>query len=80
MIQRTTLSADAEDLELFRREARRRKVSLNQVLREVVHESADARRRNRQKRDFGLFDGPGTNIAQQSVDDEESPVRGRLRS
>ncbi len=80
MIQRTTLSADEEDLDLFRREAERRKVSLNAVLKEIVHEAAADRRKKLRKRDLGLFDGPGTGIAKEIVDDEESPVRGRFKS
>ena len=76
MMQRTTVTAETEDLNLFRREAKRRNVSLNEVLKEILHEAAASRRKKLMKRDFGLFDGPGTNIAQESVDDEDSPARG----
>ena len=45
MMQRTTVRAAAEDLDVLRREAQQRHVSLSCVLEEVVHEAAEARRR-----------------------------------
>ena len=75
-VRRTTLAADSADLAVLEGEARRRGVSLAQVLREIVaREASELRRRHRPR--FGI----GTRgIAQLSVDDEESPARGRLRS
>ncbi|HLY66501.1 MAG TPA: hypothetical protein VKU60_13285 [Chloroflexota bacterium] len=80
MMRRTTLTAEAEDLDLFRREAKRRRVSLNQVLKELLHEAADARRGGRARPRFGTFKGSGEPVAQLSADDEDAPARGRLRS
>jgi hypothetical protein len=76
--RRTTLAADASDLALLEREARRRGVSLAQVLREIVAREASALRKRRRPR-FGIGSG-GAGIAERSWRDEESPARGRLRS
>src|SRR6266702_3370515 len=40
MIRRTTLAAEAEDLDFLEREAKRQKVSLASMLREIVHQAA----------------------------------------
>jgi hypothetical protein len=77
-VRRTTLAAEHDDLALLEAEARRRGVSLARVLREVVAEKAAELRRQRRPR-FGVGTG-GVRIAQLSVEDEESPARGRLRS
>jgi hypothetical protein len=73
--RRTTLSADRDDLALLEAEARRRGVSLAQVLREVVARRADELRQDRAPR-FGVGRGDGT-LAQDSVDDEGSPAGAR---
>jgi hypothetical protein len=80
MMQRTTVTAAAEDLDVLRREAQQRHVSLSCVLEEVVHEAAEARRRER-SRPRALFNSHlQWSVALESVEDEESPVRGRLQS
>jgi Ribbon-helix-helix protein, copG family len=76
--RRTTLAADSNDLALLEREARRRGVSLAQVLREIVAREATELRRRRRPR-FGIAAGGG-GIAELSWRDEEAPARGRLRS
>lgn len=73
-IRRTTLAADADDLALLEAEARRRGVSLAQVLREVVARRAQELRRQHRPR-FGLGRGDGT-LSQDSVDDEDAPASG----
>jgi ribbon-helix-helix CopG family protein len=76
--RRTTVAADSDDLALLEGEARRRGVTLSQVLREAVEREAGRLRRATQPR-FGIVHGDG-NLAELRVEDEESPVRGRLRS
>jgi hypothetical protein len=80
MVRRTTLSAEAADLRELEIEARKRGISLAQVLREVVAEAAARRRAERPRPQFGILEGGGTPTAQLSADDEEAPARGRLRS
>ena len=80
MNNRTTLTVDATDLEILRAEARRRKVSLNTVLREVVAEAAAERRSLRPRPHFGLWASNDANLAQLAADDEDSPAAGRLES
>lgn len=54
MNERTTVTADAEDLAVLRDEARRRGVSLSTVLREAVsHQAAALRRRRRPRTGIG---------------------------
>ena len=79
MIRRTTLAADSADLAVLEAEARRRDVSLATVLREVVAEAAATRRSSVPRPHWGIFHGP-SDLAQQSVDDEDAPWRSRLRS
>lgn len=73
--RRTTLSAERDDLAVLEGEARRRGVSLAQVLRELVARRATELRQEHAPR-FGLGRGDGT-LAQDSVDDEESPAGAR---
>lgn len=73
--RRTTLAADRDDLAVLEGEARRRGVSLAQVLREIVQERATELRRERAPR-FGLGRGDG-NLSQDSVEDEVSPAGAR---
>ncbi len=51
--RRTTLGADRDDLALLESEAKRRNVSLAQVLRELVEREAEVLRRTRRPR-FGV--------------------------
>jgi hypothetical protein len=55
VIQRTTLSADAEDLNVLKEEARRKGVSLASLLAEVVQREAAALRASRRPR-IGIVD------------------------
>ena len=74
MTRRTTLAADADDLAVLEAEARRRGVSLAQVLREAVADRAAAIRGARRPR-FGVVrTGHGT-LSDLSWQDEEAPVR-----
>lgn len=75
--RRTTLSASSDALATLEAEARRRKISLAKILREVVErEAADIRARRRPR--IGIIsDGGG--LAQASVDDEESPITAHER-
>lgn len=50
MIERTTVTAESDDLAVLRDEARRRGVSLSTVLREAVSAHASALRRRRRPR------------------------------
>ena len=61
-IRRTTLAAEADDLALLQAEARKRGVSLAQLLREVVAERAQQLRATRRPR-FGVVSSGGTGIA-----------------
>jgi len=80
MIRRTTLSADSADLAVLENEARQRRVSLNKVLQEIVRQAVEERRARRPQPSFGIFRGPGRNVAREIVEDEDAPARGRLRS
>jgi hypothetical protein len=76
--RRTTLAADAEDLDLLDAEARRRGVSLARVLREVVaREAAEIRRQRRPT--IGFIAGGATAGAQSSWQDEEAPAAPPFR-
>lgn len=78
MIRRTTLAAEADDLAELEAEARRRGVSLAQVLREVVaREAGEIRKRARPR--FGIVRGDGSATRQVELG-EHAPARGRLRS
>jgi hypothetical protein len=77
-VRRTTLAADPDDLALLEHEARRRGVSLAQVLRELVSNEADALRSRRRPR-FGIM-RTGEGLAQIAARDEEAPAREPYRS
>ena len=78
MTRRTTLAADPADLTLLEGEARRRGVSLAQVLRELVAREAEELRRRRRPR-FGIAHGGGASTA--LIDsDEDAPARDSGRS
>ncbi len=72
MIRRTTLAAETDDLDLLEAEARRRGVSLAQVLRELVAQRSAELRRARQPR-FGLVRSGDGGLADLSWQDEEAP-------
>ena len=78
MIRRTTLAADAADLSLLEGEARRRGVSLAQVLRELVAREAQQLRRTRRPR-FGIVHGGGRSTAL-IAEDEDAPARDHGRN
>jgi predicted DNA-binding helix-hairpin-helix protein len=73
--RRTTLAADSDDLALLEHEARRRDVSLTQVLREAVERAADELRRERKPR-FGIA-RTSTGLARAAAEDEDAPIRER---
>jgi hypothetical protein len=77
-IRRTTLAADGDDLTLLESEARRRGVSLAQVLRELVAREADELRRTRRPR-FGVGRS-SEGAAQAAAADEQAPLRARART
>ena len=74
-VRRTTLAAEADDLTLLEAEARRRGISLAQVLREVVAREASELRRRRRPR-FGIGRS-GVGAAQAEARDEQGPLRER---
>jgi hypothetical protein len=78
-IQRTTLAAETDDLALLKEEARRRGVSLAQVLRELVAREAATIRRGRRP-SFGFVTSGGTSAAEQSWRDEDAPVSRPFRT
>lgn len=78
MTRRTTLTAPSEDLATLEDEARRRGVSLNRVLRELVTARADELR-SAHKPQLGIGRS-GTGAAKAAARDEHAPARGRLKS
>lgn len=74
-IRRTTLGANHDDLALLESEARRRNVSLAQVLRELVEREAETLRSARKPR-FGVA-RTTKGAAQAAGADEQAPVRDR---
>jgi hypothetical protein len=78
MTRRTTLSAEADDIAVLEGEARRRGVSLAQVLRELVEREANELREQKRP-SFGiarLGRIGGISISELSWRDEDSPARG----
>lgn len=73
--RRTTLAAEADDLAVLEEEARRRGVSLAQVLREIVAREAAHLRAQRRPR-FGIARSEG-GAAQAAAADEHAPMRER---
>ena len=73
MKRRTTLTAEADDLETLRAEARRRGVSLNAVLSEIVSRQA-SETRSRERPRLGIGRSGGANLSHRSVEDEDSPA------
>lgn len=78
MDRRTTLSADPDDLETLRLQARRRGISLARLLREVVAEKAQQLRASQKPR-LGIGRSEG-GVGRASTDDEESPASTPPRS
>lgn len=73
--RRTTLAAAPDDLSVLESEARRRGVSLAQLLRETVaREAADLRDRHRPR--FGIARSE-SGAARAAARDEHAPVRER---
>lgn len=73
--RRTTLAAEGDDLAVLEREARRRGISLAQILRETVaREAAEVRGRNRPR--FGVARSE-RGAAQAAGTDEHAPLRER---
>ncbi len=77
MVQRTTVSAERDDLETLREEAKRRGTSLARLLRDLIaHQAAELREQRRPR--IGIGRGGG-GVARESVDDEQSPARTSYR-
>lgn len=74
-VRRTTLSADRDDLALLEQEARRRGISLAQVLRELVAREAEGLRDARRPR-FGVARSR-EGAARAAAADEHAPARER---
>ncbi len=74
-IRRTTLAAESHDLAVLEAEARRRGVSLAQVLRELVaREAEELRGRHRPRFGVGRSE---RGAARTAARDEDAPVRRR---
>lgn len=71
--RRTTIAASADDLDTLQREARRRGISLAQLMREVLGDKAAEIRAGCRPR-LGVGRGRGRSAARESVRDEESPA------
>ncbi len=78
MIQRTTLSAEADDLGVLKEEARRKGVSLASLLAEVVQREAAAIRASRRPR-VGIVDRP-VSIARAMDEDPDAAAGSEFRS
>jgi hypothetical protein len=72
-IRRTTVSAEHDDLAILEHEARKRGVTLTQVLREAVEHEAQRLRDDAAPR-FGIVRGDG-NATRAIADDEHAPAR-----
>lgn len=77
--QRTTIAAEADDLEVLRAEAKRRGVPLNELLSAAVAAKAEEIQSARRPR-LGLGHSGGANLAEQSVDDEDAHAGTAFRS
>jgi hypothetical protein len=75
MDKRTTVSASEDDYLVLEHEARRRGVPVGYLLREAVVKYVEGLRTSRKPR-FGVVSVEG-NIAQESADDEVSPIVDR---
>lgn len=73
MNQRTTISAEADDLEVLRAEAARRGVPLNDLLRDAVAAKAAEIQAARRPR-LGVGRGGGVSLAERSARDEHAPA------
>lgn len=80
VIRRTTVAAEADDLAVLDREARRKGLSLSQVLREAVaHEAAAVRGRHRPhfgivQREVSLPEGAAS-LAEYAGEHPEAPAQ-----
>jgi hypothetical protein len=78
-VRRTTLAAEADDLALLQTEARKRGISLAQLLREVVAERAQQLRTTNRPR-FGVIASGGKGIAAAMEQDPDGPAARSYRS
>lgn len=78
MMRRSTVSAERDDLDTLRAEARRRGISLARLLGEIVAERAKRLRSSRRPRVGVGRSGKG--VARESVADESSPAATRYKS
>jgi hypothetical protein len=72
MIQRTTIAAEAEVLEILRAEARRRGMSLATLVGEILAEKAEHLRQSRRPRVGIGHSGGGVSL--ESVEEENLPA------
>jgi len=72
-VRRTTVAAEHDDLAVLEQEARKRGVTLTQLLREAVEHEAQRLRANAQPR-FGIVRGEGT-ATRAIANDEHAPTR-----
>jgi hypothetical protein len=77
-VRRTTVAAERDDLAVLEQEARRRGVTLTQVLREAVEHEARRLRASAQPR-FGIVQGDGS-ATRTIAADEDAPARRRGRT
>jgi hypothetical protein len=76
MIHRTTIRAEEQDLKALRADARSRGLSFARYMQEVVAEKvADLRERKRPR--IGVVRSRGLGVAQESVEREDEPAKGR---
>jgi len=76
-IRRTTVAAEHDDLAVLEHEARKRGVTLTQVLREAVQHEAQRLRDDAAPR-FGIVRGDG-DATRAIADDEQAPARQGAR-
>jgi predicted DNA-binding ribbon-helix-helix protein len=74
MKQRTTVTAEADDLAILKAEAKRRGMSLSRLLGTLVAEkAADIQSATRPR--LALGRSGGANLSEQSMEDEHAPAR-----
>jgi hypothetical protein len=76
--QRTTLTAEADDLEVLRAEAKRLGLSLNDLLRAAVAQKAAEIQSEKRPR-LGIGRSGGAELSRQSVAEEDAPAATAYR-
>lgn len=70
MLQRTTVTAERDDLETLKTKARREGVSLSELMRELIAREAKSSRKHERPRSIGIAKA-GRNLSQESIDKEK---------